>query len=244
MPLLTIITVVYNDSEGLKKTIQSIEEQSDLNDVEYIVIDGDSKDATLDVIKKSSVIDKYISEQDKGIYDAMNKGVNIALGEWFIFLNAGDAFNSLDVISDIKKEIQSMPENVNLIYGDYISGGVFYRQNLNIDFLTSHMINHQNIFYKRTLFTEKRYSIKYRFCADYKHLLDNFSSIEARKVNFIISEFDDTGISSQLNNKYKMWLERLRAIWETDLPFITKCLLSRRGIIALPYQFIRAAFLK
>lgn len=244
MTLVTVITVVYNDREGLKKTMNSIEEQTSLGNIEYIIIDGGSNDGTKDLIKNNPLITQSISERDRGIYDAMNKGIDISTGQWIIFLNAGDAFYDKTVLAKIKDKLENVTDSINLLYGKYSSAGIVYDQTLSVNYLIAHMINHQSILYRRDLFENKRYDIKFRYCADYKHLLDNFHILTPHKLDFVISEFDNTGISSQVSNKYKMWSERLRGIWSSPFPFKTKIILSSRGVIALPYQYLRALCLK
>lgn len=87
---ISIITICYNAASDLEKTIKSVAAQK-FKDFEYIVIDGQSKDSTLDIIKRNEdVISKWVSEPDKGIYDAMNKGIRMAEGDWLIMMNAGD----------------------------------------------------------------------------------------------------------------------------------------------------------
>jgi len=101
MPLFTIITVVYNAEKMLEGTIQSVLQQI-CTDYEYIIIDGKSSDGTTAIVHKyKSKIDKYISEPDGGIYDAMNKGLGIAEGNWVYFLNAGDRFANNSVLSTV-----------------------------------------------------------------------------------------------------------------------------------------------
>lgn len=114
-PSVTIVTVVFNGSQDLDRTIRSIISQTYSN-VEYVVIDGGSTDGTIDIIRKyKDHISYWVSESDNGIYDAMNKGINIANGEWINFMNAGDVFSSENVIKDIFAVERSQ---VAIIYGD------------------------------------------------------------------------------------------------------------------------------
>ncbi|MDF2456948.1 MAG: glycosyl transferase [Cytophagaceae bacterium] len=100
-PVVSVITIVYNGGDLLEGTIQSVLKQ-DASHLEYIIIDGGSKDQTLDIIKKySDQIDYWISEPDKGIYDAMNKGLKASTGEYVWFMNAGDHIHGDDVLTAI-----------------------------------------------------------------------------------------------------------------------------------------------
>ena len=98
---ITIITVCYNADKVIEKTIQSVQKQTYSN-IEYIVIDGGSSDRTLDIIMKyEKCISNWISEPDKGVFDAMNKGLDRANGDYVIFMNAGDYFADADVIEKV-----------------------------------------------------------------------------------------------------------------------------------------------
>lgn len=115
-PKVTVVTVCYNAAETIEKTILSVIGQT-YDNTEYLIIDGGSKDETLAVIKKyEKNISKWISEPDKGIYDAMNKAIKMATGEWINFMNAGDCFASENVLADVFKEV--IPENVKFLYSD------------------------------------------------------------------------------------------------------------------------------
>lgn len=94
---LSIITINLNNKDGLKKTLRSIDNQSNKN-FEYLVIDGNSSDGSQDLINNSAFIDIKISEKDSGIYDAMNKGIQLAKGEYLLFLNSGDYLNNSEVM--------------------------------------------------------------------------------------------------------------------------------------------------
>ena len=97
MNKISVITVCYNDAENLRKTLASIASQTARRDIEHIVIDGGSKDETKILLEGNKEIDKWISEADKGLYDAMNKGIAMASGEYLWFMNAGDVFYSDNV---------------------------------------------------------------------------------------------------------------------------------------------------
>lgn len=111
---VSVITVCYNASQVLERTIRSVLEQT-YPDIEYIVIDGNSTDGTQEIIKRYSArITKYLSEPDSGIYDAMNKGITMAEGDYVNFMNAGDIFSSPDVI---QKVVDFADNRADVIYG-------------------------------------------------------------------------------------------------------------------------------
>ena len=103
-PKVTIVTVTYNAEEYLEQTIKSVIKQ-DYPNIEYIIIDGASSDRTVEIIKEyQKYISYWTSEPDSGIYDAMNKGIDIATGEWINFMNAGDSFVEKNTISKVVKK--------------------------------------------------------------------------------------------------------------------------------------------
>lgn len=113
-PKISVVTICFNAVEAIERTILSVVNQSYPN-IEYIVVDGGSTDGTLDVIEKyKSRIDKLISEPDRGIYDAMNKGVRLGTGDYIQFLNAGDMFHTNSSLADIVPQIAC--ENT-IVYG-------------------------------------------------------------------------------------------------------------------------------
>ena len=113
-PLVTIITVCYNAAALIEETIQSVLSQ-DYPNLEYLIVDGASTDGTLDIVRKYADRVKFVSEPDKGIYDAMNKGLKMAKGEWVNFMNAGDTFSDDHVLSDIFHG--EIPNHVHIIGG-------------------------------------------------------------------------------------------------------------------------------
>ena len=101
MKQISIITINYNNASGLEKTIRSVVEQT-YNEYEYIIIDGASSDKSKEVIQEyQRYIDFWCSEKDSGIYNAMNKGIQKASGEYLLFLNSGDVLNNSAVLADI-----------------------------------------------------------------------------------------------------------------------------------------------
>lgn len=138
IPLITIITVSYNAVKTIENTILSVINQS-YKRIEYIIIDGGSKDGTIDIIKKySNSITYWISEPDNGIYDAMNKGIIRATGDWINFMNCGDTFYNSEVLTDIFNNKQY--PTADIIYGNskiISTNNQIYESisNKNIDFL-------------------------------------------------------------------------------------------------------------
>lgn len=116
MPIVTVISVVYNGVDYVEETIKAVLSQSYPN-IEYVIVDGGSTDGTLEVIKKyDDAVDYWISEADGGIYDAMNKGVELSTGKWLNFLNVGDIFNGTGVFNGCGFD----NKNVVIYYSDTI----------------------------------------------------------------------------------------------------------------------------
>ena len=115
-PLVTVITAVRNNKEGIRKTLESIFSQA-YPRLEVIVIDGASTDGTMDVVREyADRIDYVVSEPDKGVYDAMNKGIAASHGDYVNFMNSGDTFHAADVIAEMHLEEVDTPST--LVYGD------------------------------------------------------------------------------------------------------------------------------
>ena len=110
MQKVTVITVVYNNVSKIEKTIQNVLKQT-YSELEYVVVDGASTDGTTDIIKKYNENIKWISEPDKGIYDAMMKGVRMATGEWVLFRNCGDFFFKPTSIEDVFSKYEDKGED-------------------------------------------------------------------------------------------------------------------------------------
>ena len=192
---LSIITINYNNCEGLRKTIESVVNQT-WRDFEYIIIDGGSTDGSIEVIKEfANRIDYWVSEPDKGIYNALNKGVAVAKGEYSNFMNSGDCFYSLDTL----EKVFSFSSIADIIcgntYSDYLK---IPPKEMTFDFLFNGSICHQCAFIRTSLMQKYGYDEKYKIVADRKFfvqalILDN-CSYEAIDVDVV--KYDITGFSA------------------------------------------------
>lgn len=202
MKKFSIITVNYNNCEGLRKTIESVVNQT-YKDFEYIIIDGGSTDGSVDVIREyAGRIDYWVSEPDKGIYNAMNKGILKATGEYLNFMNSGDCFYDNEVLNDFSKYGE------DVVLGKYkkesceFGLGHVYDDVTMID-LCKGSFNHQSAFMRRILFENNLYDEHYKIVSDWKFFIDVliFKNCSFRNVNRIVVSYDMTGISSLSKEK-------------------------------------------
>lgn len=197
LPLITVVTVVYNGEKYLEETILSVINQTYLN-VEYVIIDGGSSDGTLDIIRKyEHVVDYWVSEEDEGIYDAMNKGIRASSGEWVNFMNAGDCFYSTDTVA-------SLFDNHTYIE-DVIYGGVLIRytdfsriqRSGNIKDLWKGMqFCHQSAFVRTDIHRIAKFNIKNRMAADLEFFYGAYKrGVGFRQVDAVVSSVTAGGLS-------------------------------------------------
>lgn len=205
MPYFSVVIPTYNSGKTLFNALRSIIQQN-FNDFEILIIDGLSKDDTLEVAK--SFNDKRIimhTETDRGIYDAMNKGIKLARGEWIYFLGCDDILYDFTILSQISNEIQK--SKCDIIYGDVLSTcfNGRYDGEFNSLKILSQNICHQAIFFKKTIFnTTGLFDLKYKTYADWDHNLKWFLSPKISKyyIDMIIAHYADGGFSS-LNFDHK-----------------------------------------
>ncbi len=174
-PLISIITVVYNDRDNVEQTIKSVLSQ-DCTNFEYVVVDGKSSDGTLDVIKRYEArIDRWVSESDKGIYDAMNKGTELARGTFVNYLNAGDTFYDEKVLGKVEQALMEAGD-IDVLYGRAVNRtegeqAVRYEKGEQItkDTLFSRIpFCHQAMFFRREVFLKQGgYDLQFKVIADY-----------------------------------------------------------------------------
>lgn len=194
---ISIITIVLNDKKNIEKTIQSVLSQN--IELEYIAVDGGSTDGTLQVIEKyKDKIDILISEKDSGIYNAMNKAIGLANGEWICFMNSGDMFYDFNVLNNI---LLNLDDSVDIIYGDreirYISKRKIVKADKCIEEIWKEMIfSHQSCFVKKNILREYRFNESNRITADYQLFYSLYKKNKKFKyVPMIVSSVSAGGVS-------------------------------------------------
>lgn len=168
MPKITVVTVCYNIVTEIEQTILSVLNQT-YTHLEYIVIDGGSTDGTIDIIKRyADKITNWVSEPDKGIYDAMNKAINLASGDYINFMNAGDTFADA---STIKSIFEGYEGSADVIYGDVLEyfpnhGTVLKRMDKLFGSAVALGLCHQSTFIKLAVHRHFKYDLSFNICAD------------------------------------------------------------------------------
>lgn len=199
-PQISIVTVVRNASEAIKKTIESVYKQTYSN-IEYVVVDGASTDDTINIIEQNNnKISTWISESDKGLYFAMNKGLTLANGDFVLFMNAGDIFSDNFVIEKIAKNIQE-PNAIYFGYVQICSGDVCWEtkainNNLYLQKGDKFLPHHQSIFYPKQFYKSECYDTQFKIVGDVDFTLK--ACLKYPKyfinVNTIKSELEGLGI--------------------------------------------------
>lgn len=225
MQKLSIITINFNNLEGLKRTIESVVNQT-WQEFEYIVIDGGSIDGSVAYIESQiDKIDYWVSEPDKGIYNAMNKGIKAAKGEYLLFLNSGDHLFDFEVL---KNNICSIC-NYELIYFDLKvvnESGFFineYPIKLRFSDLVAGSLPHPATFIKRNLFERiGLYDENLKIVADWKFFIIALFKFDSsyKKINVTFSTFYLDGISSNFDNKKILNSERKQVLVEYFSSFL------------------------
>lgn len=210
MMKLSVITINRNNAVGLRKTIESVVNQT-FKDFEFIVVDGDSDDGSADVIRKyADKITFWVSEKDTGIYNAMNKGVRKAVGEYTLMLNSGDFFVDDKVLERIKDELDGTDivqgNTVSCIEGKMVRNRGYGRSDISFLDVQRGFFLHQAAFCKRRLFDEFGY-----FDESYKYVSDTIFFVKTlgyggasfKYVDVDVADFDSTGFSSSKNDKIR-----------------------------------------
>jgi len=219
LPKISIITVVYNDEKLIELTLQSIQRQTYPN-IEYIIIDGNSTDNTIRIIKKYETnLAFLLSEPDKGLYDAMNKGLNKATGDYVCFINSGDQFYSDSTLESVFGKLQILPD---LIYGETTiikpNGEEIGLRRLKApesltweSFKNGMVVCHQSVYVKRTI--AEPFNLKYKIASDYEWVLKSLKKAESiYNSKLILTKFIDGGLSKKnirraLAERFKIMVE-------------------------------------
>ena len=221
MKTLSVITVTYNAETTIERTLQSVAEQS-YPHIEHIIVDGNSKDKTIELIKKSENNKlKWISEPDKGLYDAMNKAAATATGDYLCFLNAGDKFHAPNSVEEMMKTIDS--DNApDIIYGETAivsnDGEFLHMRKLQTpeklhykSFKQGMLVCHQAFIVSKALF--EPYDLKYRFSSDFDwavRMMKKAKSIHNTHLTLI--DYLNEGLTTA--NRKKSLKERYRIMVE------------------------------
>ena len=184
-PLVSIVTVVYNGAATLERTIQSVLGQSYPN-IEYIVVDGGSTDGTLDLLRRyEDRLDQWVSEKDKGIYDAMNKGVALCTGEWVALINADDWYEP-DTVARVVAVAHGR-HDINIVHGDiwihYPNGHRKQKRAKLNGFLLKYwemVLNHPSFFVRRSYYQGRPFDATLRVSGDHKWTLAAWMASEAQ----------------------------------------------------------------
>jgi glycosyltransferase involved in cell wall biosynthesis len=229
---LSVITINYNNKDGLQKTIDSVLSQT-FAGFEYIIIDGGSTDGSADLLKNGDHRFGYrVSEPDKGIYNAMNKGIANAQGEYLLFLNSGDCLVNNGILS----AIFSTERTADIVYGDinYVLQNGEKKRYPSLkeeelcmrNFFTNERatISHPAAFIKRHLFSGELYDESYAIVADNKFFMKQvvINNCSVDYTGLVIADFDTGGLSSKPANWEKTIRERQRIFAELLPPRILK----------------------
>jgi len=248
---LSIITINRNNAAGLEKTIQSVVCQT-YPDFEFIIIDGASDDASVEIIRKyKDKIHFWVSEPDAGIYNAMNKGIRKAKGEYCLFLNSGDWLLNPDSISTAFDIIKNL-DHADIYYGDCLHSDSTISEmpeRLSIDhFYTQKALSHPNTFISRSLFNSHEfYNENFKTVSDSIFFVKEFWFYRSRFVHIktIISVYTLGGISSVYNYARKELHEQMKEIMGPSKFAVLKfrCFFRMNGKFflkrILPGEFIR-----
>jgi len=211
--IFSIITVVLNDAEGLLVTADSVIKQTSKN-FEWVVVDGGSSDDTLTGIKQLESVSPILhSSKDNGIYDAMNKGVELSTGQYLLFMNAGDSFADESVLDDLERFIKDN-NSIDVILGGTfrkIKKCVFYSPPRNIRWIVSGLpAFHQSTIYKSDLMRSQKYNLDYTLLADYEWLAKQCVSgltvgyLNRPVSNYIIGGVSYTNLKKKFNDLFSV----------------------------------------
>lgn len=196
---LSVITINYNNCDGLRATMDSVLSQTAFDEFEYIVVDGGSNDGSRDLIEShSEKLGRWVSERDNGIYNAMNKGVSMSSGEYCLFINSGDFLHDTDVIGNILPFLDGTDViigRVLILKTGKLSG---ISEPLTMRRFYNGSLPHPATFIRRELLVTCPYDESYKIVSDWKFFIQNLivGNASYRFLDFVISDYDCNGVSS------------------------------------------------
>ena len=196
----SIITINYNNKEGLEHTIKSVINQTFKN-YEYIIIDGGSTDGSVEIIKQyTDHINYWISEKDKGVYNAMNKGVAQAKGDYLVFMNSGDFFHSPNVLSSVTNYKEDIICG-KVLKGNSTTPSGHHKSSITLVDLMRGSLPHQAMLIKRGLMVKHPYDENYKILSDWKFCIQAlvFDNCTFRNSDVVVADYDINGISTNSN---------------------------------------------
>ncbi len=222
IPKVSIVTVTYQAEEFLSRTLQSVREQT-YPEVEHLLIDGGSKDKTLEIARsEGGHLAKIISEKDRGIYDAMNKGAKLATGKWVNFMNAGDTFYAPD---SLERAVSQAKATSDILYGDFEFVHEGFREIVKPIPLDTPWVkmklNHQTVFYDRQTLLGFPYEMN-NLAADFTQLYELYHAQKKYQyLDFPVARFLDGGVGNSLKVKLstRSVIRRYDKRLSTDLKF-------------------------
>lgn len=201
--MITIVTINLNNKDGLKRTIESVVNQTFFDKVEYVIIDGSSTDGSVDVIKEyDDNIAYWCSEPDGGIFPAMNKSIEHINGDYVLYLNSGDILNNNNVIERVYGELDK-----DIVYGNEYKVGkkktlATFPDILTENFFKRSALPHQSTFIRTELLKEHNYSTDWKVLGDWSWLRERImvDKVSYKHLKFPISDYDLNGFST-INQK-------------------------------------------
>lgn len=236
-PLISIVTVVLNGAKTLEKALLSVVNQKFI-DYEYIIIDGKSTDGSVEIIKKyESRLSVWISEPDRGVYDAMNKSISLANGKWIYFLGADDC-----LLDDFEAAVKYLIDENTLYYANVYRPvlGRNYDGKFSAYKLACKNICHQSIFYPRCVWDKYSYDLKYQVLADYHLNLRCFSDINIKfqYIPLSIAVFSDRDGVSPTKGDSKFESDKILLI-KAIFPFWIYVIVSIRTFLLMILKRIK-----
>jgi len=218
---VSIVIVSLNTKNKFKKTILSAYNQTYPNK-EIIVVDGLSSDGSIkEIYKLKKYISKFIIEKDKGIYDAMNKGIKLSSNKWLIFLNSGDYFFNKDVLKNIFKN--EIPKKKNILFGDTIvsQGSIKYIEKAKIFSNTTSLMPfcHQSVLVNRSIMQKRNFSLNYHYSSDFDFFIRCYlKKMFFHNLNLTISVVSSGGLSD--TNRHNVYNENIKILLKIKKHFL------------------------